>query len=472
MEQTKKLGVKDILLLNVAAILSIKQIPNVAPYGASSIILWVLAALGMFVPLAMVCGELSTGWPEEGGFFIWIKEAMGERIGWLNVFLYLCSCVVYFPVTLQFMTTTIGYAISESLGQNQVFIGLTSIIIMWVLTFVNVKGMNWTNKINNLGAIFGVFIPSSILILLAIYWVLTGHSMATNYSDINNWIPKLGEWNNIVFLSSMMFAFAGMEVAPMIAGHAKNPQKDFPRAIFLSAIIIVGIYIIGTISLNTLFLDKDSNIVAGIMQAIKAAAINLNIPWLIPLMAVFIALGALAQINSWLIGPIYMLNVATANNNLLGKEVGKVDENGTPRKALYIESTIVSIFCLFTFISPSAEAAYWTLSALTTLVYFVPYLCMFISYVILKKKRKDVKRTFEIPGKVLPVVLPVLGFLSTLFAVILLFIPPAQVDTGSILIYELKIAGGGILACLVADFIYLRAKRKTKLKDKVCNLNK
>lgn len=59
-------------------------------------------------------------------------------------------------------------------------------------------------------------------------------------------IPDLGHWDTIVFLSSMMFAFAGLEVAPMIAGRTRNPQRDFPRAMAVSAAVIVGIYMVGT----------------------------------------------------------------------------------------------------------------------------------------------------------------------------------------------------------------------------------
>lgn len=50
----------------------------------------------------------------------------------------------------------------------------------------------------------------------------------------------------------MMFAFAGLEVAPMIAGRTRNPQRDFPRAMAVSAAVIVGIYMVGTWALNTL----------------------------------------------------------------------------------------------------------------------------------------------------------------------------------------------------------------------------
>ena len=83
-----------------------------------------------------------------------------------------------------------------------------------------------------------------------------------------------------------MFAFAGFEVAPMVAGRTKNPQRDFPRAMALSAIVIVGIYMIGTIAVNTLVPAGKTDIVAGIMQAMKSGAETLGAPWLLPLMAV------------------------------------------------------------------------------------------------------------------------------------------------------------------------------------------
>lgn len=76
------LGIRDIVIMNVIAILSLRQIPNVAPYGASAMLLWLLAAVCLFLPLAMVCGELSTGWPKDGGIFVWVKEAWGKRVGW------------------------------------------------------------------------------------------------------------------------------------------------------------------------------------------------------------------------------------------------------------------------------------------------------------------------------------------------------------------------------------------------------
>lgn len=463
MSDNKVLGVRDIVLMNIVAILSIRQIPNVAPYGASSVLLWILAAMGLFLPLAMVCGELSTGWPEEGGIFVWVREAYGQRVGWTCAFLFICCCVLFFPMMLQFMMTTIAFCFNETLAENKTFIGISSIIIFWALTYLNIYGMEWTKKINNFGAMFGVIVPGIVLILLALYWVATGHPMQTDYHTTANWFPQLNKWGTIVFLSSMMFAFAGMEVSPMIAGRCKNPQKDFPRAIMISAVIIVGIYILGTIALNTIFPADDANIIAGIMQGMKMASINLGIPWLLPLMGIMIAIGALGQINSWLVGPIYMLNVANSEQHVLGTKIGEMHPKyNTPAFALKVEAVLVSIFCLSTFVSPSMEAAYWTLTALNTLCYFIPYLLMFSSFYILRKKFPDVERSFKIPGKILPAILPAMGFLSVAFAIVLLFVPPDQIDLGNLVVYELQIGGGGVLFALIGDLLYKRALKKNR----------
>ena len=134
------LGIKDIVFMNVIAILSLRQIPNVAPYGASAMVLWLLAAFCLFFPLAMVCGELSTGWPKDGGIFVWVKEAFGKRIGWIVVVCFLFSCVLFFPLMLQFGFTAIGYMFSPELAQNQVFIGVGSMVVFWILTLMNIKG--------------------------------------------------------------------------------------------------------------------------------------------------------------------------------------------------------------------------------------------------------------------------------------------------------------------------------------------
>lgn len=132
----------------------------------------------------------------------------------------------------------------------------------------------------------------------------------------------------------------------------------------------------------------------------------------------------------------------------------------TPAFALTVQAIIVTIMCFSTFISPSVAAAYWMLTALTTITYFIPYLVMFPAFWRLRKTQPDTPRSFKIPGKVLPAILPALGFLSIAFAVALLFIPPSQIDMGGYFQYAGKIIGGAVLAVVVAEYIYHRAQKR------------
>lgn len=361
---------------------------------------------------------------------------------------------------LQFAFTALGYVISPELAENPTFIGVSSIVIFWFLTFMNIKGMQWTKIINSVSAWLGVFIPAAILILVAGAWLISGHPMSTDYMTAANWMPDFTKWDTIVFLSSMMFAFAGFEVAPMVAGRTKNPQRDFPAS--------DGAF--SHCHRRHLHDRHDcceyagscgkTDIVAGIMQAMKSGAETLGAPWLLPLMAVCLFFGAVGQVNSWLVGPIYMLQEASREDKILGENVAKLHPKyGTPAFALIIQAVIVSILCLSTFISLCGSGLLM-LTALTTICYFIPYLVMFPSFIRLRQIQPNVPRSFRIPGKILPIVLPLLGWCSIFFAVVLVFIPPAELDMGGYGFYLAKLLGGAVLAIALAEWTYHRAQKR------------
>lgn len=85
---------------------------------------------------------------------------------------------------------------------------------------------------------------------------------------------------------------------------------------------------------------------------------------------------------------------------------------------------------------------------------------MFMSFMRLRKTQPDVPRSFKIPGKVLPVVLPLLGWLSIAFAVVLVFIPPVGLDMGGYGLYIAKMVFGTCLFVGVGLWTYARAEKR------------
>ena len=103
------LGFWDVLLFNIAAVLGPRWVAAAAHNGTSSISLWVLAALFFFVPSAFVIVELSTRFPEEGGLYVWSKQAFGDFHGFVAGWTYWIYTVFYFPGLLMASAAMAAY---------------------------------------------------------------------------------------------------------------------------------------------------------------------------------------------------------------------------------------------------------------------------------------------------------------------------------------------------------------------------
>lgn len=277
-----------------------------------------------------------------------------------------------------------------------------------------------------------------------------GGVLATDYSNINNYIPNFANFNTIVFLSSMMFAFAGLEISSMIVARIDNPKENFAKSIFLSTVIIVSIYILLTFCLNIIYPAKDTNILNGLSTAVLLVSKKFNIKYLPTIFELSLFLGVLAQINSWLLGPMQMLSVASAKNPKLHFLSKSHKKYSTPANALIFQAILVCILLTFIMTNKNIERLYYSFISCCSLCYFIPYLIIFPSYLILRKKASC--NAYSINGKILPYFIAILGFLSVLFAIILTLIPPDKFKLSGfeILKYEAFIFLIPILTLIIA----------------------
>lgn len=460
MENKKILKLRDIVLMNVVAIIGLRWLPLAAKYGSSSIILWILASLLFFIPQGLVAAELSTGWPYEGGLYIWAKEAFGDKYGFLTSWSYWLTNVVYYPSMLIYIATTATFIINPKLAENERFVSIFIFVFFWIITLININGLNVSKWLSNIGGILGTIIPGVAFIGFAIYWVTGLHQkIETPYTPIS-FIPNLSSLSNIVFFSSMIFGFAGLELAPTLAERTEKPERTFPRAILISAIIIPALYILGTIAITFVIPPKQIGLATGIMQAIDIIFRRLHMPYLVSIIAFFIFIGSIGGINAWIVGPINM--IFTSSKGIMPKFFTKSnDKYGTPANALITQAILVSILTLLAFSTPSVESAYWILSAMTSILYFIPYLIMFSALIILRYKKPNVKRLYKIPGGILGAwIVGGIGFLVVAFSILLSLIPPSGMALGNLFSYELKLVGGTFLFILIGFILYRNFEKK------------
>src|SRR5258707_2773296 len=148
------MGFWDVLLFNIATVLVPRWIAAAAHNGTSSISLWVIAAVFFFVPTAMVINELSSRFPEEGGLYVWAKEAFGDFHGFVAGWNYWIYTVFYFPGLLLASAAMSAYIIGEgggTLSQNRTFLLLVSLVLLPVALVLNIIALNIGKWLQNAG---------------------------------------------------------------------------------------------------------------------------------------------------------------------------------------------------------------------------------------------------------------------------------------------------------------------------------
>ena len=106
-DQPKVFGLFSMVLFAVSAILVADTVATSAAIGVQGITFWVALAILFFIPYGFVTAELGSAWPEEGGIYVWVREAFGPRwatmtawLYWVNVAYWAPSVFVLFAGTL------------------------------------------------------------------------------------------------------------------------------------------------------------------------------------------------------------------------------------------------------------------------------------------------------------------------------------------------------------------------------------
>jgi glutamate:GABA antiporter len=440
------LSVFVLAMLNVSVMASLRNLPLVAEYGLGAIFYFLLVALLFLVPCALISAELSTGWPKTGGVYVWVKEALGERWGFFAVWVQWAHNLSWYPVILAFVATTLAYLINPSLAEHKGYVVMTVLGSFWGMTLLNYLGIKTSSWFSTLGVIVGTILPGIVIITLGASWIIGGQPSQISW-DVAGLIPHPGKIDNLVFLAGMFLAFAGLEVTAAHAANVVNPQRNYPRSIVLAALITFFLFMLGSLAIAVVIPKSDISLVSGVIEAFSHFFTAYNVGWLVPLMAVLLVIGAIAEVNAWIIGPIKGL-YATSIHGSLPSFFHKVSARGVPTRLLMFQGIVVSIAALVFLHMPTISASYWILSALSAQSYLVMYILMFISAVKLRYSRPFVPRAYKIPyqNKGMWIVASS-GILASLFAIGMGFIPPAQLQTGSLLFYETFLITGLVVMC-------------------------
>jgi glutamate:GABA antiporter len=452
MSLERTLKTSDLVLFNVAAIVGMRWVALAAHSGPSSLGLWALAALVFFVPQGLAVTALSSAIPEEGGLYVWSSRAFGPRQGFVTGWLYWTSNILYFP-TLTLSTVVFALYIFNlrfaALENNRTYAAGASLVLLAIALAFNIVGLKTGKWVQNIGGL-AQWLPSAVLLAVGIV-ALTSSGSATPITPASL-LPSIARRDTIIFFAQICFGFAGLELAPMMAGEVQNPKKTLPRAIWISGLTIAACYILGTLSLMWALPSSKVSIIAGVNQAISRAGAAHGLPWLGPPVALLMTIAGLGGLGAWLVGTARLLFVGGLDRYLppvFGKTHPKWK---TPYVALLVQAGLSALFILAATQGSTVHSAYLMLVDATLIVYFIPYLYMFAAAIRLRPAIAETPGAIAVPGGAAGSwIVNGIGFATTLLAIALALVPPSE-EAGK-LGFFLKVFGGS-LGFLVAGFVF------------------
>jgi amino acid transporter len=453
------MGFWDLLLFNIAAVLGPRWIAAAGHNGTSSISLWVLSAVGFFVPTALVIVELTSRFPEEGGLYAWSKEAFGDFHGFIAGWTYWIYTIFYFPALLLASAAMSAYVIGPrgaALAQNREFLLAGSFVLLAVAVGLNLIGLNIGKWLQNAGGV-STYLPLLILATVAVF-LWRAHGSVTHFTWAN--MMPAWDWGTVNFWPQIAFAFTGLEIASMMSEEVRDPRRTFPRAIFVSGALIAVIYIVGTFALLSLVPAEQVDPKSGVFQAITMGSTMLRIGFVGVLAALLVSVGNAGGVGSTVAGASRVPFVVGIDR-YLPAAFGRIHPRWkTPHVAILVQAGVSAVILLLIQINETANSAYQILVDATTIVYFISLIYMYAAAIKLayRKDRGANANAVLIPGGKPGVwIASLLGMLVVMGGIVLSLIPPAEsVDKG---MFIEKLVLGTVASILLGLILYYRGAR-------------
>lgn len=450
---------RDLVLFYVVVVLSVRWTATAATAGPSILIVWIAALFGFFIPLAASVMELSSRHPEEGGIYVWTREAFGDFSGFVCAWTYWMSNLPFFAGVLYFGAASALFAFgprAQGLAGNPLYYIGFAMFWLAMITLLNIVGIDAGKWLNNIGAL-GSLVPLTVLLLLASVslWRFGPAIHVTRASLVPHW-----SLDNAVFWSSVFFAFSAVEAASAMGDEIQNPRRAVPLALLVAGVVLTVGYIGGTAALLFTLPAQAVGGPDGFVNGVHIMAARLGFGWILAPMALLVALnavgGAAANLSS-----TARLPFVVGVDRYLPPAFGWIHPRfRTPWVAIAAYGAAGMIVALLSQAGTTVRGAYDVLVSMSVISLFIPYLFLF-SAMIRMQNRPAAAQVRRVPGgRPVAILLASVGLISTAGTIILSLIPGAD-ETNKPLAVA-KVLGATIVLVGLGICVFLYSKLRTR----------
>lgn len=344
-----------------------------ASFGSVSLLGWVFSAIGMFF-LAKVFSNLSQLLPNiTGGPYAYTRNAFGDFTGFLIAWSYtICLSCANAAIVISWVSALSTFF--PVLSTSPVAAILTGLSTIWLLTWINTRGVALSGKVQLMTTILKV-LPLLIVGIGGLFFIHPAYFHPFNATSNSTF--------SVITTTAAftVFALVGIESAAIPASSVENPSTTIPIATLLGLFIAVIVYLLGSISIMGMI--PADQLQKSLTPYADAAVLMFGSHaryWV----SAGIAIAAFGALNGWILiqGQV---PYAIAKDNLFPSLFAKENKHQVPYIGMIINSVLVSAFMMMNYTQGLVDQ-FKALLSLAVFMVFIPYLFTSAAYLIVKLK--------------------------------------------------------------------------------------
>jgi glutamate:GABA antiporter len=455
------MGLSDTTLFLVTAGCTLQWTATAATTGPSSLLVWLIGGLAMFVPLSVCVVYLSSRYPDECGMYTWSARAFGPFAGFITGWTYWTGTLSFLPAVLYFIagSSLLWSPTSTTAPGTPSYFVFFSLVMLTLCAILNVRGLQVAKWLNSAGAV-ARWIGTALLVVFAVLsWLRFGPATHINRLTI---VPKF-RLSDVIFWTTLAFAWTGPEAVSFMSSEIQDPRRTVPRALTFAAPMIAVVYIVGTACILLAIPPDRASGVYGVIEAIRTAAGNLHLSWLVPVGAACVVLDRLGSLCLWL-GALARIPSSVGIAAYLPPSFARIHPRyRSPANAIWIQTLLVALLVVLGQSGTTVHGAYNVLIEMMVVTSMVPFLFLFGAAIRLSSGPPVVGESRIWGGRPGLVFAAVVGLLATAGSIVVAFVPPPE--EGDPATAVLKVAGTTIVLITLGALLYgtgnLRANRQS-----------
>lgn len=411
---------------------SIRNIPDVAAAGWTSIFYLIVGAFMFGVPIILLAAEFGGMFPDDGGMELWVTNSLGKKWGFVVSWLLWVQMFPAMVLIASSLSPLIGIIIgNKAFGLNNVFTFAVIVLAYWLVTILNLK-FDMAKICGKVGIWFGLYIPLAMMLVLGIASsIKVGLDPKGALASIewSKFIPDHTTKSSIKYFTPIMFIFVGQEMSAVYIKRLEKPTKTYMLGALFALVFIFLLNLVNSLILANV-VPKGHIQLDNISQSIEIYSKILGLPYyLVNIFSIFVLIGIMVQVCAWATGPAKTI-ISSARRGFYPPKLKfwKVNDLELSDSVMICQAIVISCFAVLFLLVPGINQVMLILANSAVIQYSIAYIIMGLAIINMRKKHPEIKRPFKVGNDYLLYLVVTVLILSIVMSTIFTFLTSSAIN--------------------------------------------